>query len=52
MSTGAAHGKGIYMADKLQVALGYAGGGGTQSWPMARTSGTAVVVAVCEVVDR
>ncbi|CAM9516966.1 unnamed protein product [Ectocarpus sp. 4 AP-2014] len=52
MSSGAAYGKGIYMADMLSVSLGYAASDGTEHWPLGKTSGMAVIVAVCEVVDR
>ncbi|CAB1098736.1 unnamed protein product [Ectocarpus sp. CCAP 1310/34] len=57
MSTGAAMGSGIYMANQLSVSLGYAGGrGGTCSghWPNAERVGgqNPVIVAVCEVIDR
>lgn len=52
MSRGAAYGKGIYMADMLSVSLGYAASNGMEHWPRGKTSGVAVIVAVCEVVDR
>lgn len=54
---GAAYGSGIYMADQLQVSLQYAGlggsGAGAGHWPMS-TLGTsqAIIVAVCEVIDK
>lgn len=53
MSAGQAYGKGIYMAENLSVALGYARNRGTAyHWMNARTKGSAVIVAVCEVVNR
>lgn len=56
MSTGAAMGNGIYMADSLSVSSGYAGarGGGGGHWPQSATGtgGTPVIVAVCEVINR
>ncbi|CAM9964637.1 unnamed protein product [Ectocarpus sp. 8 AP-2014] len=57
MSTGAAMGSGIYMANQLSVSLGYAGGrGGSCSghWPNAERVGgqNPVIVAICEVIDR
>eukprot|EP00752_Nemacystus_decipiens_P012577 g11138.t1 len=56
-SAGAAYGSGIYMADELQVSLGYAGvgapGAGSSHWPMSTFgSSQAVIVAVCEVIDK
>lgn len=52
MSSGQAYGQGIYMADQLSVSLGYAKGTEATHWPNATVKGTAVIVAVCEVVDR
>lgn len=53
MSAGAAYGNGIYMADELQVSLSYAGMGGGSHWPMSTLgSSHAVIVAVCEVIDK
>lgn len=52
MSSGAAYGKGIYMADQLSVSLGYAQSTGVTHWPKATVNGAATIVAVCEVVDR
>eukprot|EP00903_Cladosiphon_okamuranus_P021144 g19422.t2 len=58
MSTGAAMGNGIYMADHLAVSCGYAGGrgrgGGGGHWPRSATrlDGNPVIVAVCEVINR
>lgn len=54
MSAGAAHGSGIYMAEKLSVALHYAGvGAGSSHWPNGTSEGSqAVIVAVCEVIDK
>lgn len=56
MSSGAAMGNGIYMADQLSVSCGYAGGRGAGGghWPQSAT-GTGkspVIVAVCEVINR
>ena len=53
MSAGAAFGKGIYMAENLGVALGYASRSSSAShWANTRTTGAEVIVAMCEVVDR
>ncbi|CAM9719108.1 unnamed protein product [Ectocarpus sp. 4 AP-2014] len=58
MSSGAAMGSGIYMANQLSVSLGYAGGGRGGScsghWPNAERVGgqNPVIVAICEVIDR
>ena len=52
MSSGAAYGNGIYMANQLSVSLHYASGGSSGGhWPQAETEGEAVIVAVCEVVN-
>lgn len=56
MSTGAAMGNGIYMADQLAVSFGYAGarGGGGGHWPLSATGngGIPTIVAVCEVINK
>lgn len=52
MSCGKCFGEGIYMAEKLGVAMGYAKKSNRSHWPKARTKGQAVIVAVCEVVDK
>lgn len=56
MSSGAAMGSGIYMADQLCVSFGYTGGrgGGGGHWPQSATATgkTPVIVAVCEVINR
>lgn len=57
MSSGAAMGSGIYMANQLSVSLGYAGGRGGSCgghWPNAERVGgqNPVIVAICEVIDR
>lgn len=59
MTAGQAYGSGIYMADQLQVSLTYAGVGGTGAglshWPLSSSgssSAQAVIVAVCEVIDK
>ena len=52
MTAGKAYGSGIYMAEKLSVALGYAQRTARKHWPNACNTGRAVIVAVCEVVDR
>ncbi|CAM9168669.1 unnamed protein product [Ectocarpus fasciculatus] len=56
-SYGASYGKGIYMAEALGVSLKYAGmhsnGEGSGShWPLSYMDGSAVIVAVCEVIDK
>ncbi|CAM9614435.1 unnamed protein product [Laminaria digitata] len=52
MTSGKAFGSGIYMAEKLSVALLYAKRTSKPHWPKARNTGEAVIVAVCEVVPR
>lgn len=52
MTSGKTYGKGIYMAEKLSVALVYAMRRSKSHWPNARIAGEAVIVAVCEVVDK
>lgn len=57
MSSGAAYGRGIYMADSMSVSMRYTfpllrSGGGDSRWPNGSSESAVKIIAVCEVVDR
>eukprot|EP01113_Clastostelium_recurvatum_P036737 TRINITY_DN5288_c0_g1_i3.p1 TRINITY_DN5288_c0_g1~~TRINITY_DN5288_c0_g1_i3.p1 ORF type:complete len:267 (+),score=34.98 TRINITY_DN5288_c0_g1_i3:370-1170(+) len=49
MSAGAAHGKGIYLAQHSSTSMGYMGAG--TGWPHSSLQGNLTCIALCEVID-